>query len=241
MKRIDVVKDKLNQLKALDRRYSIFGSSHHKYVLNRTLSKEELNEVEIKNRIFLSEEYREVIQVMGNGGAGCGYGLMRMNLSKINPPYIGTKELLRNCENPDDLDVDMVELDEISGYIKLFDYGCGMETCLIVNGKEQGDLIFFDCDGAFRKIKEKGLLDIYEGWLDESLEVLKRVRSKLNNKSAVKIIEEEWNDKNYFIREMIYSIMDIDPPNNKNHTEEYKIEIESLRLRWLNSMNISSV
>ena len=52
-------------------------------------------------------------------------------------------------------EVDMVELDEISGYIKLFDYGCGMETCLIVNGENQGALIFFDGDGAFRKIKDQ--------------------------------------------------------------------------------------
>jgi hypothetical protein len=126
MKRIEVIKDKLNQLKNLDRRFSIFGSSRHKYEWNKTISREELLEIETKNKIVLSEEYKEVLQEMGNGGAGCGYGLAKMNLSKINPPYIGTKELLRNCENPDELEVEMVELDEISGYIKLFDYGCGM-------------------------------------------------------------------------------------------------------------------
>jgi hypothetical protein len=107
---------------------------------------------------------------------------------------------------------------------------------LIINGEEQGELIFFDCDGAFRKINNKGLLDIYEGWLDESLDVLKKVRNKLMNQSAVKVIEEEWRNENYFIREMIYSIMDIDPPNVKNHTEEYKIEIEALRSNWLSKI-----
>lgn len=235
MKRIDVVKNKLNQLRALDRRYSIFGSGRHKYELNHTLSSEELLEIETKNTISLSEDYKEVMQEIGNGGAGCGYGLEKMSLSKINPPYIGTKELLRNCEEPEELDIDMVELDEISGYIKLFDYGCGMETCLIVNGQEKGELIFFDCDGAFRKIKEKGLLDIYETWLDESLETLRRVKKKLLIEPAVNTIEAEWNNENYFIREMMYSVMDIDPPSHKQHTEEYKTEIEALRLNWLNS------
>ena len=69
--------------------------------------------------------------------------LEQLDLKKINPPYVGTKQLLRNWEDPKQIECDMVDIDEISGYIKLFDYGCGMEYCLIVKGEEKEDLIFF--------------------------------------------------------------------------------------------------
>jgi len=64
-----------------------------------------------------------------------------LNLTKINPPYVGTKYLLRNWEDPKKIECDMVELDEISGYIKLFDYGCGMEYCLIVSKQPSNPIL----------------------------------------------------------------------------------------------------
>ncbi len=124
----------------------------------------------------------------------------------------------------------MVDLDEISGYIKLFDYGCGMETCLIVSGYELGDLIFFDCDGRFEKIKDKNVIDLYEDWLDESINILKRVEVKLNEMTLQDVIESEWKMNNFSIKKMILSLMDAKPlregysENNLNkHLEvEYK-------------------
>ena len=92
----------------------------------------------------------------------------------------------------------MVDTDEISGYIKLFDFGCGMEYGLIVNGEEQGALIFFDCDGRFEKIEHKTLFDIYEAWIDNSLETLKRVQNKLEEMPLQDVIDSEWELKNFF-------------------------------------------
>ncbi len=209
MKRIEIIKDKLEQLKALDKRFSIFGSGRHKYELNPTLSEEQITVIEKENGIVLSNEYRDILKLLGNGGAGCGYGLEPLSLNKISPPYIGTGHLLRNYKGPSKIDLDMVNLDEISGYIKLFDYGCGMETCLIVNGDEKGELIFFDCDGRFEKIENKGLLDIYENWLDKNISILTRVKNKLKTMPALQdVIDDEWALKNFSIRGMINSIID---------------------------------
>lgn len=235
MKRIEIIKEKLNELKNLDKRFSIFGSSRHKYKLNRTLSENEINQIEKENQIVLSDDYKEIIKNLGNGGAGCGYGLEQMRLNKITPPYIGTKQLLRNWKNPKKIECDMVELDEISGYIKLFDYGCGMEYCLIVNGEEKGGLIFFDCDGRFEKKENQNLLDTYENWLDESLSTLNRVKIGLIKNTVEEVIREEQANKNSSIRRMIYSVMNIDKPKNPHHKNEYKKEIEMLRLEWLES------
>lgn len=234
MKRIEVIKEKLNELRNLDKRFSVFGSSRHKYNLNRTLTEKEISQIESDNNIVLSEEYKEILKHLGNGGAGCGYGLEKLNLWKTNPPYMGTKQLLRNWEDPKKIECDMVELDDISGYIKLFDYGCGMEYCLIVNGEEKGDLIFFDCDGRFEKMVDKSLFDIYEEWLDNSLSTLKRVQKKLEELLLQEVIESEWELKNFSINGMILSIMNAEPPRERNSADDLKKFMEKEHQKWKN-------
>lgn len=234
MERIEVIKEKLNELRNLDKRFSIFGSSRHKYKLNRTLTEKEISQIESDNNIVLSEEYKEILKHLGNGEAGCGYGLEKLNLEKINPPYMGTKQLLRNWEDPKKIECDMVELDEISGYIKLFDYGCGMEYCLIVNGEEKGDLIFFDCDGRFEKMVDKSLFDTYEEWLDNSLSTLNRVQKKLEELPLQEVIDSEWELKNFSIKGMILSIMNAEPPRERNSADDLKNFMEKEHQKWKN-------
>jgi hypothetical protein len=207
MERIKRIKEKLIELKQLDKAFSIFGSERHKYRLNNTLSLNEISQIESTNNIILSEEYKQILNLIGNGDAGCGYGLEKLNIDKINPPYIGTDKLLRNCKDPSKIELDMINIDELSGYIKIFDYGCGMEQCLIVNGEEIGGLIFFDCDGRFEKIENKTILDIYEDWLDESLDKLKRIQSKLEVMTLNEVIDSEREIGNYFINSHILSII----------------------------------
>lgn len=207
MERIEIIKEKLLELKDLDKAFSVFGSDRHQYNLNKTLSESEIIHIENTNKIVLSKEYTEILTRLGNGVPGPGYGLEKLSLQNINPPYIGTDKLLRNCKNPNKIDLDMVNLDEISGCIKLFDYGCGMEQCLIVNGPETGELIFFDCDGRFEKIENKGILDIYEEWLDKSLVTLKRIQQKIQEMPLQEVIDSERKMNNYLIIGMILSVI----------------------------------
>lgn len=234
MDRINIIQRKLEELRNIDKRFSIFGSSSHKYQLKRTLDENEIARIESENRIFISGEYRTILKYLGNGGAGCGYGLESLTLKNISPPYVGTKRLLRNWKDPQKIDLEMVNIQEITGYIKLFDYGCGMETCLIVNGEEQGGLIFFDCDGRFEKIEGKSILDIYENWLDESTGTLKRVENKLREMPLQEVIDSEWNLKNFSIKEMVLSIINAEPLQGVHSGNEVKEHLEKQYQKWKN-------
>lgn len=234
MKQIEVIKERLKELKDLDKGFSVFGSSRHRYQWNRTLKDEEIKLIEQENQIILSNDYKDILKHLGNGGAGCGYGLEKLDLKHINPPYIGSKKLLRNWDKPKDIDCEMVDLDEISGYIKLFDYGCGMEYCLIVKGLEVGSLIFFDCDERFEKIEGKSLLDTYENWLDYHLGILKRVQQKLGKLPLQKLIDSEWKLKNYSIHGMVLSIIDAEPTQGAQSGKAMKAHLEKEYEKWKN-------
>ena len=82
MERIESIKKKLEELRNLDKRYSIFGAERHRYKLNKTLSEKEIHQIETDHQIVLSEEYKALLQYLGNGDAGCGYGLERIESKK---------------------------------------------------------------------------------------------------------------------------------------------------------------
>jgi len=232
MKRIEIIKEKLEELKNLDKGFSVFGSSRHQYEWNPTLSDAEIRQIETDNQLVLSEDYKEILKNLGNGGAGCGYGLEKLALKHVNPPYMGTKELLRNWEDPSEVDCDMVETDEISGYIKLFDYGCGMEYGLIVKGEEKEGLIFFDSDGRFEKLENNSILNTYEKWLDYNLDALKRIQQKLEEMPLQELIDSEWEADNFSIKEMILSIIDADPIQGGHSGNEKQIHLEKEYQKW---------
>ena len=232
MDQIERLKKKLEVLRELDSRCSIFGAFRHKYQLNPPLPLSELAQIESKNDIQLHPDYKAMISQLGNGGAGCGYGLERLSLSKAQPPYPGTAHLLRACENPGKITCDMVDPSEISGYVKLFDYGCGIELILIVNGEEQGDLVQFDCDGRFEKITNKTLPDIYEAWLDESTAVLNRVKTKLLNQAPREVIASEQELNNYSVKGMILSVIKASPLPSSYGPEEFYNHLDSAYNSW---------
>ena len=54
----------------------------------------------------------------------------------------------------------------------------------------------------------------------------------MNKFPVEKVIEDEWNNKNFSIRAMIYSILNIDAPKFKHNTEEYIPFLQSEVDRW---------
>lgn len=234
IERIKIIKEKLEELKNLDKGFSVFGASRHKHQFNTRLSAQEIEQIETDNGITLNNEYKEVLKHLGNGGAGCGYGLEALSLKNIDPPYIGSAKLLRNWGNPEDIEQEMVDIDEISGYIKLFDYGCGMETCLIVKGEETGSLIYFDCDERFEKIKNRTILDIYDYWLDANITELKRVQQKLNEMSLQEVIDEEWALDNFSIKEIILSLINAEPLTGNHSGTDIQNHLEKEYQKWSN-------
>lgn len=292
-----MILEKLNKLKSLDKRYSIFGSNNHKYILNPVLSSKELQKIEDKFHIILPSDYKEFLCTIGNGGAGKSYGMNRLsNLDKLNlaEPFAGVEKLLNkyvsNWWNSDrevllakfkpelensfktqiettstfqlfkkaeelnletkslsfyiyefgiesdpleDVNNVYVEVShsEFKGFIPIFEEGCGHRYVLIVNGENYGELIMYGCDGQLSRTN-KSFTEFYNDWLDSSINKLENIEADLKILPVEKVIENEWNSKNFSIRAMIYSIINIDTPPMKHNTNEYIPYLQSQVNKW---------
>ncbi len=198
--KIERIKDKLNQLKKLDRNFNAFGSQRHKYKLNTTKSEQELIDFEKAHSISLPEEYREFLKNIGNGGAGPYYGLEPLengrfadldykreeDLIDLSKPFPHTEhwnlELGELTENNEEEYAKKEEeyFDEkwINGLLRVSNFGCGVYLNLVVNGPEYGNLWVDDrCndqgiypDPYSEKDGRIQFLDWYESWLDKELQ-----------------------------------------------------------------------
>src|SRR3954463_3427399 len=69
------IKTKLEELKSLDRGFSLFGSPGHRYKLNRVLPLQIIRQFEETHNVKLPGAYVQFLTELGNGGAGPFYGL----------------------------------------------------------------------------------------------------------------------------------------------------------------------
>ncbi|MDF1699393.1 MAG: SMI1/KNR4 family protein [Saprospiraceae bacterium] len=263
MDRIEQIGVKIQELKNLDKRYSTFGSSRHKYELNRPVSESEILFFEKRNSIQFPNEYRNFIKRIGNGGAGPYYGLERIERGKYADLDLGDRGEEIDLSQPfpfkekwnldneqftdengefrhDLKDKEYYKPDWSNGMLRIANFGCGVSINLIVNGEEFGNIWVDDrCNGQgilpFQSNNKKRIqfLDWYEQWLDDSLKPFHRIKKKLLTDLVESIIKEEWGSNNFSIRSYIYNIMDIEPPNIPHHKPEYMIEMERLRKVWL--------
>lgn len=72
---ISILRQKLDELRRIDRSFETFGSGEHRYRLEPPLSEAELGEFEGKHTISLPEPYRTFVSELSNGGPGPYYGL----------------------------------------------------------------------------------------------------------------------------------------------------------------------
>jgi len=222
---IEHIKNRILELRQLDTNFSICGAQIHQYEWNQTLNEKETDQIERENNIYLSDDYKDLLMKLGNGGVGPGLGMAKISLDEINPPYPGTTFLLRNCKNPNIINDDMVNVDEISGIINLFNYGSGITCSLIVTGVEKGDLIQYDYNGRFQKLKSD-INALYQDWATNHLTILKRVQQKLLEIPLDELIDSEWQLKNFSVREMVLSLIHAKPNNiSSRTTEEYLQEV----------------
>jgi hypothetical protein len=78
------IKEKLKELQQLDSGFKLFGADMHKYMLNPTLTIEEIKKFETDNKVELPVEYVEYLTTIANGGAGPFYGVQTLEESSIN-------------------------------------------------------------------------------------------------------------------------------------------------------------
>jgi hypothetical protein len=65
----------LRHLRSTQAAREIFGANGHGFVLNPTLSEDQVSAFEIRHRVRLPDDYRKFLLHVGNGGAGPYYGI----------------------------------------------------------------------------------------------------------------------------------------------------------------------
>ena len=193
------VKQSLAKLKALDKNYSAFGSSSHKYLLNPTLEESEVSAFESKHAIKLPEDYRRFLTEIGNGRAGPYYGLETLEDSlfidldykresrRLNPskPFLFTEKWNMEFEGDSSNEQEFQAFEAeyfkdswVNGLLRICNFGCGISLNLVVNGLEYSNIWVDDRgndggiypDPYFGQTERTQFLDWYILWLNKSLD-----------------------------------------------------------------------
>ena len=154
MDRHDIIKQKIDTIKNLDRDFGAFGSDLWRYEFKKP-GLAEIEKLESSHGVTLPVEFRNFILKIGFG-AGPVYG--------VNP---GTFLDIDKWE--DDGDEEYQPL--YDGFIVIAEHGCGKETMIIIDGKHKGE-IWQNNDYGFEKLSDS-YFEWYEKWLDNLTKILK--------------------------------------------------------------------
>jgi hypothetical protein len=171
---------KLQRLRELDARFTLFGSNIHRYRLGAPLTEAQVHAFETAYNVTLPPEYRTFLLQVGNGGAGPYYGLLPLGqdqeaLPLLAAPFPHTQEwndfLLHND--------DYFAANITQGAMRICNSGEGGYELLIVSGPLSGTIW---ADGRY---VEQGLLPLagqtgqnmnfwtwYNDWIDYSISTL---------------------------------------------------------------------
>jgi hypothetical protein len=129
----------LQQLRAADTGFRVFGSKQHRYRLGPTLSESELAAFESANRIRLPNDYRRFLAVLGNGGAGPFYGIDPLSTfgRDLSQPF----QITTATDALTDEDLERLgDRDEYPGILEFCHHGCAIHSYLVVNGAAYGTI-----------------------------------------------------------------------------------------------------
>lgn len=182
MERIGRIKEKIGKLSRLDKKYTLFGATKHRYKANPTSSLEEIYQFEATYKIILPEGYSEFLTEIGNGGVGPYYGLEPLehvlynDLDKkcsdtlLNPslPFLLTEPWNLSFqpsvnEWEDEFEIERRRFDELyfntelrNGMLAICNYGCGVSLNLVVNGEDYGHIWGDD------RVSDGGIYPLYQ-------------------------------------------------------------------------------
>lgn len=153
------------------------NASYSDYRFRKTFSEEDVVRLEDVMGVRLPEDYRNFIKYVGNGGAGPGFGLLRIlaEPSKFSGDEMSCEVVSEKPEikTPFPLTEAFVENDfqgwtKLSGCTDLADLGSGVTSLLIVSGSKYGEVWERDSRGvrpAFSSFREW-----YLDWLQRELD-----------------------------------------------------------------------
>lgn len=153
------VAEKLSAARKHDRFFRHFGADRHGYLLRGRLARGVLEAFEQTCALSLPEDFRRFILELGNGGAGPAYGW-----DAFEPEGSVYRDLSWRREF-DPQKLEDTRDDALAGAIRLFDYGCGQYSHLVVVGRHRGSVWGEDERGNY-VASRGGFLQVYEDWLD---------------------------------------------------------------------------
>ncbi|MGJ8745374.1 SMI1/KNR4 family protein [Polaribacter sp.] len=196
---IEVLKEKLSELKNLDKNFSIFGSEHHRYKFDSLISEKEIISFEKKHSFTLPKDYREFMLEFGNGGCGPHYGLFSLEKGILDLPQNPKQSDIIKLSKPfrfktiwnmdsikGTLDFKEEEYDNskwADGMLRICHIGCGAFANIIVTGKEKGTIWIDDrvSEGGIYPVnnynnteKRYSFTEWYLSWLNNSITELKK-------------------------------------------------------------------
>lgn len=167
--KIALLQEKLEQLRERDKGFTIFGSSNHQYIMNRCLSEAEIQAFEKKHKIELPIDYRSFLLHIGNGGAGPGYLMYKLDhywgyrhneekaqkrpdflsspFKHTTPWNMSREPVVTKAMTHLEFNREYFKPAYIQGSIMIAFYGCTTEARLVITGTEYGN-IWIDNRGA---------------------------------------------------------------------------------------------
>ncbi|MBB6555879.1 hypothetical protein [Nonomuraea rubra] len=171
---------KLAAVRAMPVLPSAFGVEAHGFELGPPLSEAVVAEYEERHEVALPAGYRLFVTELGDGGAGPGCGLRRLDTSCCErrrsghlarpSPYVPGPRYLDDWEEryEDPPGPDRVFL---RGTLGIADHGCSLVSRLTVTGPARGRVFNLDHEGPLGPyvVEDADFLAWYERWLDEAV------------------------------------------------------------------------
>lgn len=178
--RLERIADKLAAARALPVLPEAFGAEAHEFKPGVPLPEAMVAGFEERHEVALPAPYRLFVTELGDGGAGPGCGLSRLDVSCCTDPrpghlarpspYLPGPRYLDDWEQryEDPPGPDRMFL---PGTLKVADHGCTLVTHLVVTGPARGRLLNLDTDGPVGPYaaEDADFLAWYERWLDEAV------------------------------------------------------------------------
>ena len=221
--------DKLDRLRALDRRFQAFGAETHRYALRPRASESTVAAAERKLGVSLPDDLRRFYTEVADGGAGPHYGLLPAaslrNPLKAAAPFPGAAALRaldpdagRDPSYPDYFEAPH---EAIAGLLPIIEEGCGHRVCLVATpapdgaGVPCGAVVYVSCDGYVVETRQS-LADLYHEWLDRELTHFHAVRDLMAAGKSLDEIEAELRDRHHchFAADYVSSIADVAKPGS---------------------------
>jgi hypothetical protein len=185
---------KLQALATVDDEHELFGARSHRYRLRPALGAATIAHFERVHHLELPPDYRAFLQLLGDGGAGPGYGLSPLqpwnvpafyceigsapSSDKTRPALIRDSEPSRPFPFEEEWIVpqtdDPLELpgeaNPYDGCLLLSEMGYGTQCFLVVAGAAAGE-VWYDTTPADGALAPSGqsFATWYEAWLDEQI------------------------------------------------------------------------